>query len=123
MTVCNETCINRSCSKAEPLLRRTGTFDPICFLYVSLSHISKAEIVKRILLQTDFFQSSNKNVTCPTRTQLKVFGISEKQRVWIFLSIFSKRNVFFYNLTQQLFFDFILQFLKKCDTSEYNSTY
>ena len=60
VTVCSETCINRSCSKVESLLRRTGTFESVCLLYASLSHISKAETVKRTLLQTDnFFQSSD----------------------------------------------------------------
>ena len=95
----SETCINRSCSKAETLLRRTGTFDPVCFLYASLSHISKAETVQRILLQTDnFFHSSGKKDTCYTWTQIK--GISEKQRINldIFVSFLKK---------------IILQFLKE----------
>ena len=65
MTVYSETGINRSCSKAETLLRTTGTLDPVYFLYASLSRISKAETVKITLLQTDkFFQSSDKKVTC-----------------------------------------------------------
>ena len=72
-TVYSETCINRSCSKAETLLRRTDTFDPVCFLYAFLSHISKAEIVKGTLLQKDnFFQSLDKKVTCLTLTQIKL---------------------------------------------------
>ena len=50
-----ETCINKYCSKAETLLRRTDTFDTVCFLYTSLARISKAKTVKRTLLQTDFF--------------------------------------------------------------------
>ena len=102
MTVCNETCINRSCSKAEPLLRRTGTFDPVCFLYASLSHISKAETVKRTLLQTDnFFQSSDIKFTCLTRTQIKVLGISEKQRINLDIFVnFLKKKRFFYTLKQ-----------------------
>ena len=125
MTVCNETCINRSCSKAEPLLRRTGTFDPVCFLYVSLSYISKAEIVKRTLLQTDnFFQSSDKKVTCLTRTKTKVLGISEKQRINLDIFVnFLKKKRFFLHFKIVFFFYFILQFLKKSDTSEYNSAY
>ena len=40
-TAYSETSINRSCSNAETYLRGTGTFDPICFLYASLSHIYK----------------------------------------------------------------------------------
>ena len=98
VTVYSETCINQSCSKAETLLRRTDTFDPVCFLYASLSHISKVETVKRTLLQTDkFFQSSDKKVTCLTRTQIKVLGISKKQRIKsdIFLNVLKKRHLFF----------------------------
>ena len=34
----------------------------------------------------------------------------ETELNWTFLSIFSKRNIFFYTLKQQFFFDFNLQF-------------
>ena len=117
MTVYSETCINRSCSKAETLLRRTDTFDPVCFLYASLSHISKAETVKRTLLQTDnFFQSSDKKVTCLTRMQIKVLGISEKQRInsHILVNFLKKKRALlhFLHFKRVLFFNFILQFLK-----------
>ena len=125
MTVYSETCINRSCSKAETLLRRTDTFDPVCFLYASLSHISKVETVKRTLLQTDnFFQSSDKNMICLTRTKVKVLEISEKQRINldIFCQFSQKETPFLYFKTV-FFFDFILQFLKESDTSEYNTAY
>ena len=44
--VYSETCLNRSCSKAETLLRRTDTFDPASFLYAFLSRISKAKNCK-----------------------------------------------------------------------------
>ena len=107
MTAYSETCINRSCSKVETLLRRTDTFDLVCFLYASLSHISKVETVKRTLLQTDnFFQSSDKKVTCLTRTQIKVLGISEKQRINldIFVNFLKKKSVFLHFKT--LFFLF-----------------
>ena len=126
MTVYGEACINRSCLKGETLLRRTDTFDPVCFLYVSLSHISKAETVKRTLLQTDnFFQSSDKKVTCLTQTQIKVLGISEKQRINFDIFVnFLKKKRFFYTLKQYFFFfGFLLQFLKESGTSEYNSAY
>ena len=127
MTVCSETCINRSYFKAETLLRRADTFDPVCFLYASLSRISKAETVKRTLLQTDnFFQSSDKKVTCLTQTQIKVLGISEKQRINfdIFVNFLKKKRFFFLHFKKViLFFDFILQFLKESDTSEYNTSY
>ena len=123
MTVCSKTCINRSCSKAESLLTRTGIFDPVCFLYASLSHISKEETVKRTLLQTDIFQSSDKKVTCLTQIQIKVLGISEKQiiNLNIFVNILKKKGFFIYFKTVGFFFYFILKFLKKSDTSEYNS--
>ena len=78
-------------------------FDPVCFLYASLSHISKAETVKRTLLQTDnFFQSSDKKVTCLTQTQIKVLGISEKQiiNLNIFVNILKKKGFFLYTLKQ-----------------------
>ena len=96
-TVYSETCINWSCSKARTLLRRTDTFYPICFLYASLSRISEAKTVKRTLLQTDnFFQSSDKKATSPTRTQTKILGISEKQRIKlaIFVNFLKKKHFF-----------------------------
>ena len=65
-----EICINRSCSKAEILLKRTDAFGPVCFIHAFLSPISKAETLKRTLLRTDnYFQPSDKKVTClsPTR--------------------------------------------------------
>ena len=103
MTVYSETCVDRSGSKAVTLLRRTNTFDPVCFLYPSLSRIFKAETVKRTLLQTDnFFQSSDKKVTYLTRTQIKVLGISEKQRINLYIF------VNFYTLKQLLLLFFFL---------------
>ena len=125
MTVYSENCINWSYSKAETLSRRAGTFDPVCFLYASLSHISKVETVKRTLLQTDnFFQSSDIKFTCLTRTQIKVLGISEKQRINLDIFVnFLKKKRFFLHFKIVFFFYFILQFLKKSDTSEYNSAY
>ena len=81
-----ETCINWSCSKAKTFLRSTDTFDPVCFLYASLWHISKAKTIKRTLLQADkFFQSSAKKTTRLTRTQIKILGISYELLVSVFL--------------------------------------
>ena len=124
MTVYSETCINRSCFKALTLLRRTDTFDPVSFLYASISRISKAETVKMTLLQTgNFFQSSDKKVTCLMGIQVLEFK-RNRELILTFLSIFSKRNVFFLHFKKViLFFDFILQFLKESDTSEYNTAY
>ena len=39
--------LHKSIEKAETLLRRTDTFDPVCFLYASLSCISKSKTVKK----------------------------------------------------------------------------
>ena len=107
----SETCINRSCSKAEILLRRGDVFDPVCFLYASLLRISKAETVTGIPLQTDnFFQSSNKKATCLTRTRINILGISEKQRIklGIFVSFLKKKHFLHFKTT----INFILQFYK-----------
>ena len=95
MTVYSETHINRSCSKEETFLRRADTFDPVYFLYASLSHIFKAETIKKTLLQTDnFFQSSDKKVTCLIK--IKLSGISEKQRINLNIFVnFLKKKYFF----------------------------
>ena len=100
-----DTCINRSCSKAETLFRRTDTLDLICFLYASLSHISKAETVKRALLQTDNFFSVirlKNNLLYPDTK--KNFRNSEKQRIKlnIFVNFLKKKN-FFYTSKQHFF--------------------
>ena len=126
MRVYSKTCINRSCFKVETLLRKTGTFDPACFQYASLSHSSKAETVKSTLLQTvNFFYSSDKKVTWITRRLIKKFRISEKQRINLDVFVnFLKKKRFFYTLKQySFFFGFLLQFLKESGTSEYNSAY
>ena len=125
MTVYSETCINWSCPKAETLLGRAGTFNPVCFLYASLSRISKAETVKKTLFQTDsFFQPSDKKGDLPYANTNKSFRISEKRRIsFEIFVIFLKKKRFFYTLKQFFCFDFILQFLKESDTSEYNTAY
>ena len=95
-------------------MRRRDTFDPVCFLYASFSLISKAKTVHRTPLQTDnFFQSSGKKGICITRTQIKILGISEKQRINldIFVSFLKKKH-FLHFKTTTIFFDFILQFWK-----------
>ena len=53
--VYSETLMNWPCPKVETLLRRTYTFDSVCFRYAFLSRISKAKTVKRTLFQTDNF--------------------------------------------------------------------
>ena len=89
-----ETCINRACSKTETLLRRTETFDPICFLYAFVFRVSKAKIVKRTLLKTEnYFHPLDKKTTCLTWTQIKISEISEKQRIKldIFVNFIKKK--------------------------------
>ena len=123
----SKTSINRSCSNADNLLRRIDTFDPVCFLYTSLSRIYKAiEIYcysenRKEDSSSDgqlLFSPRIKKATCLTRKHMKILGISEKQKLinWIFLSIFSKKkNSHFYILKQKLFlFDFTV--LKECNT-------
>ena len=112
-TVC-EICINWSCSKTEILLRRTDTFGPVCFIYAFLSPISKAETLKRTLLQTDnFFQSSDKKVTCltPTRIKLDIFVKFLKENIFlhfktiiIFLISYFSLSVILLSRTLYLFF-------------------
>ena len=109
-----ETCIDRSCSKVQTFLRKTDTFDPVCFLYASLSSLAKAKTVKRTLLQRrNSFQSSDKKATCLMRTKMKIFGIFVNQRNKLdIFSIFSKRATFLHFKTTIIVFDFILQFCR-----------
>ena len=102
-TVYSDIFIARSCSKAETLLRRTNTLDFVCFLYASLSRISKVETAKRSLLQTDnFFSPKIKKETC-LWTQRKILGIPRNEEsIWTFLLHFAKK--LFYTLQQQWFF-------------------
>ena len=84
-TAYSETSINRSCSNAETYLRETGTFDPICFLYASLSHIYKgmeiycqSENNKRTFPQTEnFFQSKSHLPYAETNENFRDFRVTE----------------------------------------------
>ena len=97
------TCLNRSCSKAETLLRRTDTFDPVSFLYAFLSRISKAENCKEdTALDGKLFQSSDKKTPCLTRTQKFQELPRNRELNRTFLSIFSKRNIFLHFKTSFL---------------------
>ena len=94
-----ETCINRSCSKAETLLRRTETFGLVCLIYAFLSSISKAKTAKRTLLQEDnFFQSSDKKVTCFTPVETRILIIFEKQRITLDIFVKFLKNKHFFTL-------------------------
>ena len=111
-TVYSDIFIARSCSKAETLLRRTNALDFVCFLYASLSRISKVETAKRSLLQTDnFFSPKIKKETC-LWTQRKILGIPRNEEsIWTFLLHFAKK-LFLYFATTMILFDVILQFWK-----------
>ena len=113
------TCLNRSCSKAETLLRRTDTFDPVSFLYAFLSRISKAKNCKEdTALDGKLFQSSDKKTPCLTRTQKFQELPRNRELNRTFLSIFSKRNIFLHFKT---FFLFQFTVLKECNTFDWNS--
>ena len=97
------TCINRyALKRSTDTFRRTDTPDLVCFLYASLSHISKAET---------FFQSSDKKATC--LLPYKNFRNSEKQiiKLEIFVNFLKKKH-FLHFKTGKILFDFILQFWK-----------
>ena len=86
------------------MLRRTGTFDPVCFLIASLSRISKAKTVKRTLLQIDnFFQSSDKKATCFKQIQMNITGIFEKQRIKLNIFVNFLKKTFFYTFKTTFF--------------------
>ena len=82
------------------------------FCMLSFQASLKRKPKKGLCFKTDnFFRPwIKKPPTCITWTQIKISGISEKQRNWAFLSIFSKRNIFLHFKTTIAFFDFILQF-------------
>ena len=109
----SDTCINRSCSKAGTLLRRTDIFELVCFLYASLSCISKVETVKwHCFRETTFFSPQIKKQPALRRRKKKL-GIPRNTELnWTFLSIFSKRNIFLHFKTNIIFSNFILQFWK-----------
>ena len=116
----SQTCLNWSCSKAETLLRRTDTLDPVGFLYAFLSCISKAKNCKGdIASDRYYFQSS---APCLTRTQIKILGISEKQGIKLDIFVnFLKKKQFFLHFKATIFFWFQFAILKKCNTFDSNS--
>ena len=83
----SNTCLNRSSSKAETLLKRTDTFSFHAFL--------KRKTVRRKLLQTGNIFSPQLNKTpCLTRTQKFQEFPRNRELNWTFLSIFSERIIF-----------------------------
>ena len=112
----SETCLNLSCSKAETLLWRTDTFDPVCFLYAFLSRISKA--VKRTLLQKDNIFSPQIKKHSALHGH-KTFRNSRKMSI----CQFSQKEKFFYTSKQLFFCFFLFQFavLKEFNTFDSKS--
>ena len=94
-TVYSETCINWSCSKVETLLRRSDTFDSVCFLYASLSRISKAETLKNTLLQTDNFSPRPQShlLYADTKKVLETFK-KKMIKLDIFVSFLKEKHFF-----------------------------
>ena len=94
------------------MLKRSYTFNPVCFLYASLSGISKAKTVKRTLVQMDnFFQFSDKKTPSFTRTQIKIYMNSQKTENEIkhFCQFPQKETFFLHFEITAIVFDFILQ--------------
>ena len=116
----SKTSIKWPCSNAETLLRRTDTFDPVCFLYASLSRIYKAIEIYCYSKNRKEDNSSNgrllfsPQIKKPPALRGNIWKFYEFPRNrWLnrtFLSIFSKRSFYFYTLKQQHFFCLILQF-------------
>ena len=116
----SNTSINWPCSNAETLLRRTDTFDPVCFLYASLSRIYKAiEIYCYSKNRKDVNSSDGRLLFSPqikqppalTRKHVKILGISEKQMIKLDLSVnFLKKKLLLLRFKATSFFCLILQF-------------
>ena len=100
----SETCMNRSCSKVDTLLRRTDTSYPVCFLYAFLSRFSKAETIKRTLRQNNNFFSLQ--IKKPPALHGCKLGISDKERInvhfcqfwfchfWFYFAVLKECNIF-----------------------------
>ena len=108
----SETCLNRSCSKAETLLRRTGMLSFHTFL--------KQKTVKRTLLQTDNIFSPQIKKHSALRGH-KTFRNSRETENYIgHFCQFSQKETFFYT-SKQHFFLFQFAVLKECNTFDSNS--
>ena len=111
-----KTCLNRSCSKAETLLRRTVTVSQTRFILpvfymLSFHSFLKQKTVKRTLLQTDNI-SSPQIKKHPALT--KISGIPEES----FVNFLKKKHFF---TPQNNIFLFQFAVLKECNTFGSNS--
>ena len=94
-TVHSEACINRSCSKAETLLRKTDTCDIVCFLYTFLLYLSKA-VEKDIASDEQLFSVLRLKSHLSHADRNESFTDSEKQRfnLNIFVNFLKKKHFF-----------------------------
>ena len=99
--------------------RRTDTFDPVCFLYAPLSRTYKAIEIYCYSENRKKDTSSDRRllfspqIKKPPALRGNIWKFLEFPRNkvlnWTFLSIFLKRNFYFYTLKQQHLFCLILQ--------------
>ena len=98
--------MNRSCSKAETLSRRTDTFDPVSFPVYMLSFHAflKRKTVKRTLLQADniFSPQIKKQPALRGHKNFRNFRETENQ-IRHFCQC-SQKETFFYTSTQHFLF-------------------
>ena len=97
-----KTCLNRSCSKVETLLRRTVTVSQTRFILpvfymLSFHSFLKQKTVKRTLLQTDNI-SSPQIKKHPALRRHKNFRNSRRE-----FCQFSQKETFFYTSEQHFF--------------------
>ena len=97
---------------------------PSVFYTVSFQAFLKWKTAKRILLQTDniFSLQIKKHTAFLTRTQIKVLGISEEQKIQLdIFGNFLKKKHFLHFKTTKMFFWFQFAVLKECNTFDLNS--
>ena len=102
-------------------MRRIDTFDPVCFLYAPLSHISRAKTVKRSLFQKgqlfSVHRSKNHLHCLDTNKSFRYFRGTQN---CIFVNILKKKH-FFILLNNNIFCWLNFAVLNECDTFESNS--
>ena len=97
--------------KRRPCWKGQTRLIPSVFYMLSFHAFLKWKTVKRTLLETDnIFSPQIKKGPCLKRTQIKILGISEKQRIKldIFVNFLKKKH--FFTLQNNIFFYFNLQF-------------
>ena len=93
---------------------------PSLFYMLSFHAFLKRKTVQRTLLQTDkIFSPQLKKTPCLTRTKKFQEFPRNRELNWIFLSIFSKKTIFY--TSKQHFFLFQFEVLKECNSFDSNS--